>query len=252
MSRLIGEMELVPDGPTRIRTRANQPINQSFTVRLSYRGQPLAALPIRFNIVKGQGQLVEQAYTDSRGLAASRVYTITTVDPANTIEARLDLEGMTGQKEGELQSMRQYLERIGATPVHFFVSTADLRILIKVDESNLGEKVSDSFFAATIKEQIARETGATFTNNVGEASFIIEAKVSSTFATMQGNIHFCYGTASVSFRDLKTNEELFGSKVDRVKGYALDREVAGRKAIEMAIKKLGPDLMSFVSKEMSP
>jgi len=252
MSRVIGAIDLVAEGDTRLKARVGKTMNQDLSVRLSHNGRPLSALPIRFSFTKGQGELVEKAHTDASGRAATRIYKIITADPANTIEARIDIEQLTGQNASELQSLGQKLERIGAQRVLFYVSTTEYRILVQIEESNLGNVVSDAYFSNFIKNQVAAKTGATFTDHREEANFIIEGRASSRYSSKQGNIHFCYATASVRFKDLKTGEELYSNKVDRIKGYALDQNEAGLKAVEKAVSQIGQELMKYVTTEMGP
>lgn len=252
VSRLLSGVELKPDEPSRQRARAGKPLPEPLVVSVSYKGQPLADLPIRFTFIKGEGELVGLQRTDAKGRAASLVHRVISAERANMVEARIDVEELTGQEASQIAGLRAYLEKIGGPPAHFIISTDETRIMVQVEENNLGVPVADSYFASFIKGRIAGETGATFTELKQEANLLLKGRVSSRYSSSQGKINFCYADVVVSLQDLKTSEELFSTKLDRIKGYHLDREEAGRKAIEAAATGVADSLMKYLEKEAGP
>lgn len=252
ISRLLANVELKPEEPTKQKARTGKPLAEPLAIAVSYKGRALVDIPIRFSFVKGEGELEQQLRTDIEGRAASHVHRVATVERANMVEARIDLEELTGQEASQVEGLRAYLEKIGGRPVVFFISTEETRILVQVEESNLGLPVHDSYFASFIKDRLAEETGATFTEMRQDANLLLKGRVSSRFSSQEGKINFCYADVVMSLQDLKTGEELYSKKLDRVKGYHLNREEAGRRAIEAAAVEIAGELMKYVGREAGP
>jgi len=252
ISRLLAGIELKSEEPTRQRARVDKPLPEPLVVSVSYKGQPLADMPIRFAFVKGAGELAGLQRTDAKGRAACLVYRVTSAERTNSVEARLDVEEFTGQEASQVAGLRAYLEKIGGRPAHFIIATDETRILVQVEETNLGAPVADSYLASFIKGRIAGETGATFTETRQEASLLLKGRVSSRYSSSEGKIKFCYAEVAMSLQDLRTGEELFSTKLDRVKGYHLDRDEAGRRAIEAAAVGVADSLMRYIGTEAGP
>ena len=121
-----------------------------------------------------------------------------------------------------------------------------------VDEENLGDRVVNSYLSSHLKDLIADKTGATFTEDRSQATVVLKGSVQSRFSSQMGNINFSYATAFVSLVDARTGEELYSTKLERIKGYHLDRAESGRKAIENATNQIYDKVMQYMIRELGP
>jgi hypothetical protein len=250
--RLLRLIQLSPLSKTRIKARPGKSVNESLSIQVEYVGRPLPSVPIRFAFVKGAGQLVEQSATNREGVATTRIYKIDVGQTNNTIQGSIDLEQMTSLEADQLLGLRNQLDAIGVSSVLFFVSTAENRVVLDVDEENLGDRVVNSYLSSHLKDLIADKTGATFTEDRSQATVVLKGSVQSRFSSQMGNINFSYATAFVSLVDARTGEELYSTKLERIKGYHLDRAESGRKAIENATNQISDKVMQYMIRELGP
>jgi hypothetical protein len=252
VGRLLRGVVLSPLSKTRIKARSGKPVNELLSIKVEHAGRPLYGVPVRFVFVKGAGQLVEQIATDREGTATSRIYKIDADQISNTIRGSIDLEQMTALAPDQVLGLRSQLDAIGVSSVLFYVSTAESRVLMEIDEENLGNSVANSYLSSHLKDLIADKTGATFTENRSQATVVLKGSVQSRFSSQMGNINFSYATAFISLVDVRTGEELYSTKLDRVKGYHLDRTESGRKAIENAANQIADEIMQYMMRELGP
>ena len=95
--RLLGEISVEKAGGDKQWTAPGRPLAEPLSVRLAAGGtaKPLAALPVRFAFVQGDGELQETGVTDGRGVASCEVRQVQqSVFTVTRIEARLDLDAM--------------------------------------------------------------------------------------------------------------------------------------------------------------
>ena len=250
LARLARAVDIVATSPTNVMARPGVPINQSVSIRAEHGGRPLAGLPISFDFVKGQGQLVENSTTGRNGSVTSKIYGVKSDEVYSAVRASIDLQYMTGLSVDQLSSMREALESIGISSVLFHISTAQRRIFVAIDEDNLGYRVQNSFFASHLKDTIADNIdGVTFTDSIEGATLLVKGNITSRFSSKMGNINFCYATVFVSLVDKRTGEELYSSKLDRVKGIHLNQVEAGHKSIENASKEVVVELANYIQRE---
>jgi len=249
---LLGGVEIAAQSPNRRKVRVGQPLSAPLVVQASYQDNPLGNMPLQFEFIKGMGELEKKVRTDVRGQAACRVFKVTTEEPANVVEAHLDLEELVGQEENQVEGVRQTLARIGGGQARFFISTQEKRVMIRIEEENLGTVVSDSYLENFLKKQIAGQMKGIFSETVQDADLLLEGSASSRLFTKKGEINWCYATVTVRLQDLKTGEELYSTKLDRVKGYHLEKEEAGRRAIEKAAGLVYKELSTHLKREINP
>ena len=249
---LLAGVDIAVQPPDRRKVRVGQPLVAPLVVQASYQGMPLGDMPLCFEFIKGKGDLEKKVRTDVRGRAACKVFKVTTEEPVNVVEAQLDLEELVGQEENQVENLRQVLTRIGGGQARFFISTQEKRVMMRIEEENLGTVVPDSYLENFLKKQIAGQMGGIFSQTAQDADLLLEGSARSRLFTKKGEINWCYATVTVRLQDLKTGEELYSTKLDRVKGYHLEREEAGHRAIEKAAGLVYEELSKHLEKEINP
>jgi hypothetical protein len=231
LGRLLGQLTLAAEGSTTRRGRPGEPLAPPLSVRARLGADPVPGLPLRFEFIRGAGQVQAEVQTGAEGQAASTVYRVDTADAANAISARVDLERMTGLGTEALVGLRSTFERLGGAPVVFLVATAGGRVYLQMGEPRAAEGDLDAYFATLLKDTLADSAAVTFVGSSEAADLIIRGSVTSRPITRIDDVSFCYADADVSLVDARSGVELRRARVDRVKGYQRTDDEARRVAL---------------------
>jgi len=82
------------------------------------------------------------------------------------------------------------------------------------------------------------DKGYQFTDNPGEADYLIKIAASATTGTSHQGIYFTYVDANLSIINRLDNKEIFKTHVDQVKGGGANYVKAGKKAYTNAAEQL--------------
>jgi len=223
--------------PEKATGKLGQPLSKTLEVRAEYlapnnRRIPVANLPLHFQFVRGEGELIEHMRTNSRGKALCRVAKITGQDQLQMVRASLDLQQLV-QLDSTNAVIQGMIAGIAVPSQRFILEIKGLTAYIDAKESNFGQTQNVSQLEPMIKNALLAE-GFSFVDKLNDADLVITVLADSRKGAEVYGQYVAYVDVSLSVLDMNTGKEIYKNRLSDIKGIHLDYDHAGIKAYENA------------------
>jgi len=204
-------------------------------------------LPVSFEFLRGNGELLREVRTDRSGLAASRVTRITAPDKIQIIRARVDLAGLVNL-DSTTAMLRGIISGLSIPETRILLNVSGLKVYVSGKESNFGSALDVAYVEPVLKKALA-DRGFSFTDNMADADYVIEYDAGSRKGSVVYGQHVAYVDLNISVLDLQSGEEIYKQSFPEVKGIHLDYDRAGLKAFQKAGEEVTRDFVpAFLAK----
>ncbi len=209
---------------------------------------PVPGLPVHFQFLRGEGDLLEDVTTNSDGVATCQVSKISASDKLQMIQARVDLNRLI-ELDSTTATIRGIIEGFSVPDTRIILDVKGLMVYMAGNELNFGSAMDVPYVEPLLKSALA-DKGFSFSEDMGSADFFIEYEARSRKGSVVYGQHVAYVDVNISIIDMRTGDEVYQQAFQNVKGIHLDFDRAGLKAFENAGKEAAkefiPAMMSRV------
>ena len=117
-------------------------------------------------------------------------------------------------------------------------------------ESNLGHSLQIPYMEPIVKKKLG-ELGLDFVDQPGQADLVMEIKAQTRQGNKFQDIYFSFLDMTFSVRNRDSDNELFKTSLNNVKGVGISYEQAGLNAFEKAGEQLGKTVLANVLDELN-
>ncbi len=246
LQRILSEIKLEAINPD-LKGKLGQPVTQPLTVKASRQSLPIQNLPIHFEFIRGQGDLIQEAFTDRQGLAKSRILRINSTDNLQIVNATLALEKSVSQ-ENNSPIIKGILGTLVRPSARFMIKVSGLTAYVESQEVILGKPVEIKQLEPALKN-ILSNNGFTFSNSPANVDFILKIKASVRKGAEVYGLYSSFANVNFSVIDAHSGQEIYKNVLEDVKGIDLNYEKAGVKALSNAAKEINQKLIpNFLQK----
>lgn len=238
LQNLLGEIELKSATPKQD-GKVGMPLKKPFEVTAALTGAkagPIANLPLKFTFIRGAGEMVDNSTTDNTGDAKCDIHKVTATDKIQIVEAKIFLAGMITADSSSV-ILSAVLNSLSVPSTRMVLSVTGLEVYVDADESQFGSKLKQPRIEPAIKNKLV-EKGFAFTDNMGNASVIINIKADSRRGSETMGLCVSYVDATVSVLDMRSGEEIYKNSMNNVKGISDTFEKGAFKAFDECAKNI--------------
>lgn len=210
-------------------------LNEPLVVRATYESKGkhynIKGMPLIFTVKEGSATLQSNANTDSEGTASSTVSRVNAVGiKHNTIEVSLNYPDSSMPLTGPSETFTYLL------PVK-----QDIKVQVRIKESNLGNKVMSAIVRPLIINYLRDQGFNVLVEGSNKANFTVKGNIQSSKVGQMGDIIFAVSNGSVMIIDNKTDLVTKEVKIETVasKGAGLSAEAAGLDSLRNTGTALG-------------
>ncbi len=207
--------------------------------------KPVAALPVAFKFVKGNGSLETPVTSDEQGIATSMISALASSQPLQIIAASTRPELFV---EGGANALFNQLTKNLTTPqTKILLNVTSMQIFIEAKEENLGHPVEMLYIEPRLKK-ILSDSGFVFVDSPADADYLIQVQAATRKGAQVYNLYSAFGDVTISVIDLSSGNELFKKAINNFKGIQLDYEKAGIKALQEGgkrVEQIIPDIIKL-------
>ncbi len=238
LQNLLGQIELKSMTPKQD-GKVGMPLKQPFEVMASMSGAksgPVGNLPLKFSFIRGSGEMVNTATTDNAGDVKCDIHKITATDKIQIVEAKIFLAGMVSA-DSSSAVLSGVLNSLSVPSTRMLLTITGLQVYVDADESQFGSKMKQPRIEPAIKNKLV-EQGFAFTNDMANASVVINIKADSRQGSETYGLCVSYVDATVSVLDMRSGEEIYKNTMSNVKGISDTYAKAAFKAFDEAAKNV--------------
>ncbi|NOX90696.1 MAG: hypothetical protein GXO77_16975 [Calditrichaeota bacterium] len=210
--------------------------------------RPVKNLPVRFEFVRGSGELIKNAFTDARGIAKTRVLKITSTENLQIVKATVNLSKLINQENPSI-ILKGIINSLVVPSTRFMIKVSGLTAYIETTEINLGKKVEIKQLEPALKNILGSQ-GFTFSDSPSNVDFMIKVKATARKGAEVYGLFSSFVNLTFSVTDMHSGQEIYKNVLEDVKGIDLNYEKAGFKALSNAAKtinqKLIPDFLQKI------
>lgn len=235
--------------PEKTAGKLGQPLSKTLEVQAEYvtssnRRVPVANLPLHFQFVRGEGELIEYMHTNSQGRARCRVAKITGQDQLQMVTASLNLQQLV-PLDSTNAVIQGLIAGIAVPSQRFILEIKGLTAFIDAKESNFGKPLSVSQLEPAIKNALMTE-GFSFVDKMNDADLVITVMADSRKGAEVYGQYVAYVDVSLSVLDMNTGQEIYKDRLSDIKGIHLDYSHAGLKAYERAGETMTTEIIPSI------
>lgn len=238
LQNLLGQIELKSLTPKQD-GKVGMPLKKPFEVTAALTGTtvgPVASLPLKFTFIRGGGEMVNTGTTDNTGDAKCDVHKITAADKIQIVEAKISLAGMIAA-DSRSAILGAVLNTLSVPSTRMILNVTGLEVYVDADESQFGAKLKQPRIEPAIKNKLV-EKGFAFTNDMANASVVINIKADSRQGSETMGLCVSYVDATVSVLDMRSGEEIYKNSMNNVKGISDTFEKGAFKAFDECAKNI--------------
>ncbi len=195
-------------------------------------GTRLAQLPLVITFPGANGPVIERRNTDGDGRARTLVQRVDIAAAMRELLVEVDLQGLVG-KENDPALVRSLVASLAAPQVHVPLDVTLPKVFLKLDERNLGVPVQEGQFGLVLKQGLA-DKGFRTVERATDADLLVELHADTRATGESSGFHTAVLDQSVKVVDRKTNDTIFQSGKQGLKGIHLDTGRAGLDAYKKA------------------
>jgi hypothetical protein len=238
LQNLLGQIELKSVNPKQD-GKVGMPLKLPFEVTAMLTGAkpgPIASLPLKFTFIRGGGEMVNNSTTDNTGDAKCDIHKITATDRIQIIEAKIFLAGMISADSSSI-ILSAVLNSLSVPSTKMVLSVTGLQVYVDADESQFGDRMKQLRIEPAIKNKLV-EKGFAFTNDMANASVVINIKADSRQGSETMGLCVSYVDVTVSVLDMRSGEEIYKNSMNNVKGISDTYAKGAFKAFDEAAKNI--------------
>jgi len=251
LQNLISGIEINPvSSPiaAKIGKALKQPIE--FSANYSEDGQNymIMNLPLRFEFIKGEGELLTAGRTNSKGLGKTTVSKINSPDKMQIIRTVLDINSLI-EADSSSFLFNNIISSLPIPDSKVILNVSGLTIFIESNEKNLGAVENIKHVEPLLKETLAG-LGYSFTDDLSAADVYIQLDAETSEGSFMYEMYSVFADANISVTDLNSGEEVYKTSLSKIKGIDLDQTKAGRKALDKCGKTLADSVIPELKKKL--
>ncbi|MEQ8324488.1 MAG: LPP20 family lipoprotein [Vicingaceae bacterium] len=204
-----------------IKTKVGKPVEESIVVRVDNNGGPVGELPLSARFTTGSGEMNGKSSTSIIGEASFSIRRVTGSQNVQVLEIGPDIEGLTGEEEGQDLMARLIRLKTDVPSARVNIEIVKILAYVELEETRLGEKVSESSFARNIKNKLA-QSAYTFTTDKSKAEAIVKLSISSRkgeeLPLKERTLYTCFLDLFVTVTDSRNSRQLFYKGITDIKG----------------------------------
>jgi len=238
LQNLVGQIEL-KSATAKQDAKVGMALKKPFEVNAVLSGAksgPVTNLPLKFAFIRGSGEMVDNATTDNGGTAKCDIHKITATDRIQIIECKIYLAGMVPADSSSLV-LRVILNSLSVPSTRMVLNVTGLEVYIEDDETQFGSKMKQPRIEPAIKNKLV-EQGFAFTNDMANATVVINIKADSREGSDMSGLHVSYVDVTVSVLDMRNGQEIYKNTMNNVKGISDTYAKAAFKAFDDAAKQV--------------
>ncbi len=243
LQNLLGQIELKSVNPKQD-GKVGMPLKKPFEVTAALTGSKpgsVGSLPLKFTFIRGSGEMVNTATTDNTGDAKCDIHKVTATDKIQIVEAKIFLAGMISADSSSVV-LSAVLNSLSVPSTRMILSVTGLQVCVDDDESQFGAKLKQPRIEPAIKNRLV-EKGFAFTNDVANASVVINVKADSRRGSETMGLYVSFVDVTVSVLDMRSGEEIYKNTMNNVKGISDTFEKGAFKAFDEAAQKILDELI---------
>jgi hypothetical protein len=253
LQELIAALSLNSPG-VKIDAKLGKPVKNpqaSFTCYFNENGTdyPVSNLPLKFDFLKGEGELVKTGRTGSKGEPCRlTISKITSSEKMQIVKASINIDALV---EADSSSFL-YLNIINSLPLpeaNLILNNSGITIYVEATERNLGKESEIKYAEPLLKEELA-EIGYSFTDDMTKADIYIQLDASTSEGSFMYEMHSVFADANLSVTDMSSGQEIYKTSLTKVKGIDLDQMKAGRKALDKVGRQLADEVVPELKKKL--
>ena len=251
IKEVLSGLKLTALNESAIEGKYQQPLSTPLTVKLDFKNTNLShsisGIPVAFDPIDIKMDLQTSVTTKSDNTAQSTVYRLTDEKDVQYVIAKIDLNkivsGLT--EDSELENIiLNSLSNLPNPSVTFKINVANI---LMIDRYEFDSNVSDNalnIIKESVRDGLTRSLGIAFTDNPAGSNFSLDVKgISESLPANEFGIYFSYISYTFTLKDNQTNEVIYSSVMNRVKGAGLSESLALNKAIINGTTKFKTELL---------
>jgi len=203
--------------------------------------KPAVTVPLYASFSKGSGDIFPAYKTNENGRAKILLNGIASKDFEQTIEVKLDIDGLSGSSESPIYKLIARTFRVPSDQVVLKVQRPV--VYVTSEEKSLGLAKTHDQISNKLRNLLAYN-GFEFTTSKGSADLWFDVKSDSEKGSITGSIYVTYLTGVIKVLAVKEGREIYAAVLDRVKGYGLDYDKSSTDAYNKAIETLEKEKMN--------
>jgi hypothetical protein len=219
--------------------KVGMPLKKPFEIAAEFNGSksgPVASLPIKLSFIRGSGEMVDNVSTDNSGNAKCDIHKITATDRIQIVEAKVFLAGMVPADSSSFV-LSAVLNSLSVPSTRMILNVTGLEVYVEADETQFGAKMKQPRIEPAIKNMLV-EKGFAFTNDMANASVVVNIKADSRQGSDQFGLCVSYVDVTVSVLDMRNGQEIYKNTMNNVKGISDTYAKAAFKAFDEAAKQV--------------
>ncbi|MFC1887681.1 LPP20 family lipoprotein [Candidatus Cloacimonadota bacterium] len=204
-------------------------------------------LPLKFEFIKGAGELVETGRTDEKGISRLIISKMDSPEKMQIVKTYLDINSLI-ETDSTSYLFNNIISTLPIPEAKIIINVSGLSILIETIELNLGEEETIKHAEPLLKEKLA-ELGYSFTEDMTDADLYIKLDVATTEGSYLYKMYSVFADANISVTDMNSGEEIYKTSLSKVKGIDLDQIKASRKALNKVGKELAEEIVPKLKKK---
>jgi len=205
-------------------------------------------LPLKYEFIKGAGDLVKTGKTDGKGHCPLIISKMGSPEKMQIVKAVVDINSLV-KTDSSSFLYNNIISTLPLPETKIIINVSGLSIFIEANELNLGNDESIKHTEPLLKERLA-ELGYSFTKEMTDADFYIKLDVATTEGSFLYKMYSVFADANISVTDMNSGEEVYKTSLSKVKGIDLDQIKAGRKALAKVGKELADEVVPELKKKL--
>jgi len=197
---------------------------------------PLKNFPLKNAFIQGEGDLFKLSSTSDLGLAKIPLSRITSPQPVQIIQSEVDLFSFV-RADSLSYLLQNMVAKLPVSSSRIILNIKHPTIFFDTVESNLGLRESLQYLEPALKSKLAEENFK-FTDELARADYSLQIRAETRSGSEQFGMFTVFASVNLTLTDEESDSIIFETSLSKVKGIDLDKEKAGRKALENCAGKL--------------
>jgi len=209
-----------------------------------YLQAPIANLPLFFNFIKGEGELIDSDKTGINGIAPCRISKILSADKMQVIKAQLAIDKLVSQDDVN-PIIQDIIKSLTIPSANVILNVSGPQVFIESTELNFGNPLEVSYIEPKLKEKLSGY-GYSFVDMKSDADYVIMIDAQSRKGSTVYKMYSAFVDVTVSVMDMSTFEEIYKNTFSNVKGINTDMDKAGLAAFDNASKQISAEIIEIM------
>jgi len=209
-----------------------------------YLQAPIANLPLFFNFIKGEGELIDSDKTGINGIAPCRISKILSADKMQVIKAQLAIDKLVSQDDVN-PIIQDIIKSLTIPSANVILNVSGPQVFIESTELNFGNPLEVSYIEPKLKEKLSGY-GYSFVDMKSDADYVIMIDAQSRKGSTIYKMCSAFVDVTVSVMDMSTYEEIYKNTFSNVKGINTDMDKAGLAAFDNASKQISAEIVEIM------